>query len=156
MTNRLNNVALHFISGNFQLKDRTRLKQFVLDRLREYEREVDAINFIFCDDHYLLDLNQRYLNHDTLTDIITFEMSKKLRPLVADIYISVERVKENANEMNIPFQKELHRVIFHGVLHLAGYKDKKAKQAQQMRQKEEEWLSLYFVSRNTVSGRNSG
>jgi rRNA maturation RNase YbeY len=94
-------------------------------------------------------LNKTHLNHDTYTDIITFELSPKNEALIADIYISVERVKENAQSFTTSFQKELHRVIFHGALHLCGYKDKSKKQSQLMRFKEEENLILYFVSRET-------
>lgn len=94
-------------------------------------------------------MNKQYLNHDTLTDIITFELSPKETPLTSDIYISIDRIKENAKDFHTSFTNELHRVIFHGALHLSGYKDKTKEQAQLMRSKEEEYLKKYLVPRGT-------
>jgi rRNA maturation RNase YbeY len=113
-------------------------------------KQVDTINFIFCTDQYLLGLNKKHLNHDTLTDIITFEYNPPGQALLSDIYISVERVKENALVFKTSFSRELHRVIFHGVLHLCGYKDKKPEESKLMRLKEEEYLKKWFVPRGTV------
>lgn len=114
-------------------------------------RKVEAINYIFCTDDYLLELNKTHLNHDTYTDIITFELSGPHQPILSDVYISVERVKENSKLFNATFKRELHRVIFHGALHLCGYKDKSKEQSHQMRSKEEQYLNKYFVPRDTVS-----
>jgi len=101
------------------------------------------INYIFCSDRYLLDINKEYLNHNSLTDIITFDTrSTKSSPISADIYISIERVKDNAKTLEIGFDSELHRVMIHGVLHLVGYKDKSKANKAQMRKKEEAYLSL--------------
>ena len=113
-------------------------------------KQVDTINFIFCTDQYLLELNKKHLNHDTLTDIITFEYNPPGQALLSDIYISIERVKENALVFKTSFSRELHRVIFHGVLHLCGYKDKKPEESKLMRFKEEEYLQKWFVPRGTV------
>ncbi len=85
------------------------------------------LQYIFCSDAYLLDINREYLQHDFFTDIITFDLSEKGQPINAEIYISVERVRDNAANYNSSFRKEIHRVIFHGVLHLCGYKDKSQK-----------------------------
>jgi len=111
--------------------------------LKKQGKRVEAINYIFCTDEYLLDLNRQHLNHDTFTDIITFELSDKNQPLVSDVYISIHRVRENARSFSTSFNDELHRVIFHGALHLAGYKDKSKKDSALMRQMENKWLSLY-------------
>ena len=111
---------------------------------REEGKEIEAINFIFCSDEYLLELNQEHLDHNTFTDIITFELSPKGKPLVADIYISIERIRENSRLFKVSFKEELHRVIFHGVLHLCGYKDKKAVDQKRMREMEGVWLKKYF------------
>jgi rRNA maturation RNase YbeY len=100
------------------------------------------INYIFCSDKYLLSLNQDYLSHDTFTDIITFDYVEKKGELRGEIYISTERVKENAKAFNVDFDMELHRVMIHGVLHLIGYKDKSPAQKKQMRLKEDAYLSL--------------
>jgi probable rRNA maturation factor len=147
-------VQFHYLTQGFSLKHRTALKAFILNLLKEEGKEADTLNYIFCDDEYLLGINRQYLNHDTYTDIVTFELSEKGEPLVSDIYISVERVKANAQTFGTNFTHELHRVIFHGALHLSGYKDKNKEQAKLMRSKEEEYLNRYFVPRNTVSQRN--
>lgn len=99
------------------------------------------INFIFCDDAYLSELNLSYLNHTTLTDIITFDYTDE-GIISGDIYISIERVKENALLYSKTFQDELNRIIIHGVLHLLGNKDKKPKDKAMMRKKEDECLLL--------------
>ena len=99
------------------------------------------INYIFCSDNYLHQINFQYLDHDTFTDIITFDQSDKDQ-IEGDIFISIDRVHENANERNISFVNELHRVMIHGILHLLGYNDKTPKEKQLMREKEDECLSL--------------
>jgi rRNA maturation RNase YbeY len=142
-------IKFHFLSEPFYFPSRNALKAFLLKQLKKEGRVVDAINYVFCDDKYLLSINQQYLQHDTYTDIITFELSPKGQPLISDIYISVERVKENSIQFKTSFKRELHRVIFHGALHLGGYKDKTLGQAHEMRVKEEVWLKNYFVPRGT-------
>lgn len=137
-------VRFHFLTEGFSLKDRGKLKQFLIELLRREGQKVDAINYIFCDDAYLLDINKTYLKHDTYTDIVTFQLSSKGDPLLADIYVSIERIKENSRSFGVSFRSELHRVIFHGALHLCGYKDKSKVQSMQMREKENEYLGLYL------------
>jgi rRNA maturation RNase YbeY len=100
------------------------------------------INYIFCDDEYLLKLNIEYLNHDTLTDIISFDYSVG-NELNGDIFISVERVKENANDFEVSFEEELKRVLVHGILHYCGFKDKSPEEEAQMRSKEEEKIKTF-------------
>lgn len=109
------------------------------------EREkarIKEINYIFCSDSFLLSLNQDFLDHDTLTDIITFDYSISKKELEGEIYISIDRVSENAFKFKRDFEEELHRVIIHGVLHLSGYKDKKPSDKAIMRKKEDTYLSL--------------
>lgn len=103
-----------------------------------------SLDYIFCDDAYLLSINQQFLNHDTLTDIITFDLSEHADELKGEIYISIERVKENADKYKVAYQDELHRVIFHGALHLCGYKDKAPADAKKMRSMEDKCLKEYF------------
>lgn len=103
---------------------------------------VGDINYIFCDDEYLLKLNLEYLHHDTLTDIITFDYVDGTT-LHGDIYISIERVKENSVIFSVPFEQELHRVLSHGLFHLCGYKDKTDEEAAVMRQKEDFAIQLF-------------
>src|SRR5690606_38399718 len=102
------------------------------------------LQYIFCSDPFLLDLNQRFLQHDELTDIISFDLGDQPDKLSAEIYISIDRVKENAQSLGIPYEKELHRVLFHGLLHLLGYKDKSPEDKQRMRKAEDQWLKDYY------------
>lgn len=103
---------------------------------------INEINFILTNDEYLLGINRQYLDHDYFTDIITFNNSENTSELEGDIFISVDRVRENAETMGVTFKDELHRVMIHGVLHLIGYNDKTQKQKEQMRSKEDAYLSL--------------
>jgi len=140
-------IQFHYLYKSFRFPNRTKVKAFLSKKFFESGREVEQLNYVFCDDEYLHQINMQYLNHDTLTDIITFELSPKQQPLVSDIYISVERVRENASLFKTSFERELHRVIFHGALHLLGYKDKKNEDKVEMKTKEEAYLNEYFVSR---------
>jgi probable rRNA maturation factor len=126
------------------IRDRAKLKKFIEASFRKEKKKLQSLNFIFCTDQDLLEINQEYLRHNYYTDIITFELSEKDRPVEGEVYISVDRVKENSQGLNEPNYKELHRVIFHGVLHLCGYKDKKLEEKKRMREKEEELLSSYL------------
>ena len=113
--------------------------------MKESHKKNGSIRFIFCSDEDLLTINQTFLKHDYYTDIITFDLTSTAHDaLDAEIYISVDRVKDNANKIGDSLQKELHRVVFHGLLHLCGYNDKKRNQTAAMRLKEEEYLALYF------------
>lgn len=100
------------------------------------------LNYIFCSDAYLLSINERYLNHKTYTDIITFDNREEADHIEGDVFISIERIRENAVKLETDFDEELHRVLIHGVLHLCGYKDKSATQKSAMRKKEDAYLSL--------------
>ena len=120
------------------------VKRWVKRVAQSEGKEVGNINYIVCDDEYLHKINVEYLQHDTLTDIITFDYSEG-KVLHSDIYISVERVKENANIFKVSFQKELLRVLAHGLLHLCGYKDKTPEDSALMRNKEEEKMNLFTV-----------
>ena len=134
----------------FQLLKPRKTSKWIKEVILTEGCTLHEINFIFCSDKYLLQINQEYLDHNTFTDIITFDNSEGLNtPLQGDIFISVERVKENAANLGRPFSEELHRVIIHGVLHLIGYSDKSTAQKNQMRQKEDACLSLPGVPRET-------
>lgn len=119
--------------------------------LKREGKRVEAINYIFCTDRFLLDLNEKHLKHNTYTDIITFEFSGKHQPLISDIYISIDRIKDNAISFSTSFINELHRVIFHGALHLAGYKDKSKIDLILMREMEDKWLKAYRSTWNFTS-----
>jgi len=125
----------------FQLSQEQEIRawlEFVLD---QEDRELGEVSYIFCDDDYLYDINVKHLNHNTLTDIISFDYSLG-KVVSGDIYISIERVDENARERGIEFNDELYRVMVHGMLHYIGYKDKSESQSKTMRKKEDYYLSL--------------
>ncbi|MEO9144091.1 MAG: rRNA maturation RNase YbeY [Ginsengibacter sp.] len=124
-----------------KLKDKLLIKSFLASVFAEEGLEFHSLSYIFCTDDYLLKLNKQYLNHDTFTDILTFTLSETSLPLVAEIYISVERVKENASKLNVNYVDELHRVMIHGILHLCGYEDGTPLQKQEMRNMENHYLS---------------
>ena len=116
--------------------------KWIIESARRERKSVVNINYIFCSDRYLLRLNQEFLSHNTFTDIITFDDSAG-KNISGEIYISLDRVKENSLKFNSPFQIELLRVMMHGILHLTGYSDKKPKEISMMRKKEEAYLSLW-------------
>jgi probable rRNA maturation factor len=129
-------------SISFKLKHPIKTSSWIKLIAKKEKRTIKEINYIFCSDEYLLQLNQGFLNHKTLTDIITFDNSEGKKALEGEIYISIERVQENALKFKADFEDELHRVMIHGVLHLIGYKDKKPSEKALMRKKEEACLSL--------------
>lgn len=137
-------MAIHFFTEDITytvIKPR-KTASWIKAVIKKEKATLSEINYIFCSDKYLLSLNQQFLKHNTLTDIITFNNSYKKGVLAADIYISVERVKENADKFKVLFENEIHRVMIHGVLHLLGFKDKKPAEKALMRKKEEACLSL--------------
>ncbi|MDQ6609360.1 MAG: rRNA maturation RNase YbeY [Bacteroidota bacterium] len=142
-------IYFHYATSGFSFTNRKRLKHFLQELFNEEGKKIDTVNYIFCSDEELLAINIKYLGHDFYTDTITFEFSETNQRLFADVYISIERVKENSKEFKFSFNDELHRVIFHSSLHLCGYKDKLKHQVLQMRNKEEDYLNQYFVSRGT-------
>ena len=140
-------MAISFSTENldFELEDKVKVKKWISEIIKAQGKKVGQIGYLFCDDAYLIEVNRTYLNHDTYTDIITFDYVVG-DMISGDIMISVERVKENALQFNTSFEQELHRVIIHGVLHLLGQMDKSESEAAEMRKKEEAALVLW----NTV------
>jgi len=127
---------------NFKLKSKKQVRQWITDTISAEDFNLKELTYIFCSDKYLLQINRQYLNHDTYTDIITFDNSEDNADIVVgDIFISIERIHENAANFNVPEVSELHRVIIHGVLHLLGYKDKTPADKQKMTEKEDFYLS---------------
>lgn len=135
---------IHYFSEDtaFNLKDKRKINSWIKKTIELESFNPGDINFIFCSDSYLLKLNQEYLNHHTLTDIITFDSSEEENTISGDIFISIDRIKENAENLNVHFTTELHRVIIHGILHLCGYTDKSKDEKTAMREKEDHYLSL--------------
>lgn len=133
-----------FYQTPVSLKERSKLKRFIREIFRREKKKLNNINYIFCTDAQLLKINKEFLNHDYYTDIITFQLSEKNAPVEAEVYISIDRVRDNAKKLNQSITNELHRVIFHGILHLCGYGDKKDSETILMKKKEEEYLRYYF------------
>ena len=129
-----------------RLKDKRKLSVFLDGVVHKYAKKIEDVQliYIFCTDEYLLGLNKQFLNHDTFTDIVTFDLSESKNELSGEIYISIDRVKENAAKFETSYNDELHRVIFHGTLHLCGFKDKTSADKKQMRKKEDLCLKQYF------------
>ncbi|WP_299883615.1 rRNA maturation RNase YbeY [uncultured Lacinutrix sp.] len=127
--------------SEFKLPNEFKISNWISTVIKTEKCKEDEINYVFCDDSYLHKINVEFLNHDTLTDIISFDytVGKKLQ---GDIFISVERVIDNAKDFKVNFQTELHRVIVHGILHYCGYKDKEESDAKIMREKENFYLNL--------------
>ena len=129
---------------DFELENDEEFSNWISTVITSEGKSEGEINYIFCEDDYLLDLNQKHLNHDTLTDIISFDYSLG-NEIHGDIYISIERVRENAEDFNVTFAEELKRVIIHGILHYCGYKDKSESDEKLMRTKENEKIELFHV-----------
>ena len=125
------------------LPGKTALKDFICELFQKEKRELGSITYVFCSDKFLLKINQDFLQHDYYTDIISFELSDKRDPAEAEIYISIDRVKENAKTLGVSFKQEVLRVIFHGALHICGYKDKSRAEQQIMRKKEDTYIGLF-------------
>jgi probable rRNA maturation factor len=138
-------VQLFYNDVSFSLPNRTKLKLFIPNIFRlEASRPLEQLNYIFCTDEYLLQVNKEFLLHDYYTDIITFDLSDASGPIVGEIYISIDRVRDNARQNAVRVYEELHRVIFHGALHLCGYRDKTTAEIKQMRAKENFYLEKYL------------
>jgi rRNA maturation RNase YbeY len=126
------------------LGNRVALKAFLEKQLKKEGLAIESLQYVFCSDKYLLNINKQFLNHDYYTDIISFDLSETKGQLIGDIYISVDRVKENAKILKTTQANELLRVIFHGALHFCGYKDKKPADAKLMRSMEDRWIRAYM------------
>ena len=142
-------VKFFFQETKITLSGRNRLKQFVEDLFKVEKKTLVSINYIFCSDANLLAINQQFLKHDYYTDVITFNLSNNPAVVEGEIYISVDRIRENAQNLGVKLKKELHRVIFHGALHLCGYMDKTTLEKNKMTKAEDKYLRLYFFESST-------
>ena len=138
-------VQFYFLDRNPALKERTRLKLFIEKLFTSEKMKLGNLSYIFCSDEHLLTINNDFLKHDFYTDVITFDLSSSKNEIEGEIYLSVDRIKDNAKKQDVSFKEELHRVIFHGALHLCGYKDKKKEEALIMRSKENKYLKRYQI-----------
>lgn len=131
----------------FKLPHKIKHKRWVGELAKKEGYKIAELIYIFCTDEYLLEINNSYLNHDTYTDIITFDLREEYQEdLSGEIYISIDRIKDNAAILDVPFESELLRVMSHGLLHLCGYKDKTENQSEEMRAKENEAIALYYTN----------
>jgi len=143
-------MILFFSEIQFKLSQKRPVKNWLSAIAKQENKKIGEINIVFYNDEQLLALNKQYLNHDTFTDVITFDYSEGMF-LHGDICISIERVKENVKVFNCTFEEELHRVMAHGILHLCGYKDMKSADKQIMKQKEESALTLFNIQYSTFN-----
>jgi rRNA maturation RNase YbeY len=139
----MKSIYFHNADRVFNLPNKTALKKFIADLFKREYYVLYELNYIFCSDEYLLQINKDHLQHDYYTDIITFDLSEQKNKVIGEIYISLDRVKDNAQTLGTTFKEESLRVIFHGALHLCGYKDKTATHEKIMRRKEDEYIALY-------------
>lgn len=135
-------ISFQNLSLSFKLKEKTKIKLWIKTIIDKEKHTLGIINYMFCNDDELLEINIKHLNHNTLTDIITFDYTED-KKISSDIFISVDRVLENAKKFEVTFEEELRRVMIHGVLHLCGYKDKSKPDAELMRKKENWALKLF-------------
>ncbi|HEX7906351.1 MAG TPA: rRNA maturation RNase YbeY [Chitinophagaceae bacterium] len=137
-------VCFFFESVKPTLRHRTELKQFIESIFRKERKALKHLNYVFCTDNQLLQINRDYLKHNYFTDIISFDLSETSLVMEGEIYISIDRVRDNASDHLVSFNSELHRVIFHGALHLCGYKDKLKEDKIKMRAMENKYLAMYL------------
>ena len=137
-------ISFNKADATATLTNRVALKSFIEKRVKKEGLSIDSLNYVFCSDKYLLEINKQYLKHNYYTDIISFDLSEEPGKLIGEVYISVDRVKDNAKTHGVTLKEELLRVIFHGALHFCGYKDKKPADAKKMRQMEDLWLAAYM------------
>ena len=140
-------IQFHYLfDKGFYFPHRKNLKKFILILFKKEGFSVDTINYIFCSDSFLLKINQKFLKHNSFTDIITFQLSDNGQPIISDIYISVDRILYNSKFLGVSLTNELHRVIFHGALHLCGFNDNNKKERIIIRKKEDFYLDQYLRS----------
>ena len=138
----MHTVQFFYEDIDFTLENPSQIINWLTDTVTTEKHEMQCINYIFCSDEHLLNINTQFLNHDFYTDIITFDNSESHDIIEGDIFISIDRVEDNALTNQVSFANELNRVIIHGVLHLLGYNDKSKEEQKEMREKENAYLSL--------------
>ena len=143
----MSKIAINFFNQEvkYTLKNKTQIRSWINEVITTEGFALEELNFILCSDEYLLRINQQFLNHDTYTDVITFDNSEELKTIVGDIFISIERIQENAKTFKGTVAEELCRVMIHGTLHLLGYKDKSKSDKALMTQKEDQALKLLML-----------
>lgn len=138
----MNKIFFHYADRKLNISGKHNIKSFIENLFRKEKKSLQRIDYIFCSDEYLLDINKAHLQHDYYTDIITFDLSTSIET-IAEIYISLDRVTDNAQTLNQPLNTEILRVIIHGALHLCGYNDKKKEEKLSMRKMEDKYINLF-------------
>jgi metalloprotein, YbeY/UPF0054 family len=146
---RMKKITFYNADRKFIFKGKTQLKLFVEKLFKKEKQKLAYINYVFCSDEYLLEINRDFLQHDYYTDVITFDLTpaQQFTQIESEVYISLDRIKENAKANTTTIEREVLRVIFHAALHLCGYNDKKESEILKMREKEEYYLLLYQKQR---------
>jgi probable rRNA maturation factor len=147
----LTNVSFHFADKKIRINNTVFIKNFISKIFEMEQTPFIKIDYIFCSDEYLLKLNKKFLKHNYYTDVVSFSLNERKKPIIGEVYISIERILDNSKKYNVLFKTELLRVIFHGILHFCGYNDKTKKQVELIRLKENEYLKLFesLVSSDT-------
>jgi len=140
-----NLASINFLDSkaSYRIRSVRKLKKYLFSIFKKENKSLHSLNIVFCSDNELLKLNREFLSHDFYTDVITFALNRKGEAIIGEIYVSIDRVGDNAKKNNETFKRELHRVIIHGVLHLCGYNDKTSKDRKLMKEKEETYLNNY-------------
>ena len=143
----IQNAKVHFFSSgvNSGLKNKPALRKFIESIFKNEGIYLNSISYIFCTDKNVREINKKYLHHDFYTDVITFDLSSDNNKVMAEVYISIDRIRDNAEKLGVTKKSELHRVLFHAALHLCGYNDKTKKDIQIMRKKEDALLARFFA-----------
>lgn len=149
----LDKVYFHDYNIKSPLRNKRLLKKFLIKLFKDQKIQIQKVDIIFCTDRYLRSINKKFLNHNYNTDTITFNLSDFQKSILGEVYISIDRVKENSIFFNVPYQEELVRVIIHSCLHLCGYMDKSRSQLLKMNHIQEKYLKKWVVSRETQIGR---
>ena len=136
-------IRIDYADFKMRISDRPRLREVLLQIFADHSKSLESLQYVLCSDEYLLSINKEFLEHDTYTDIITFTLSEKSDPIVGEVYISLERVQENAAKFKSAVQHELRRVFIHGALHLSGYLDKTPAAKKLMTEKEDFYLACF-------------
>jgi len=142
-------VSFNYDDRTLSLNHKRKIQSFIASIFKKEKKVLNRLYYIFCSDENLLQINRSFLKHDFYTDIITFDLSEVVAETIGEVYISIDRVKDNAAAMKVSFEEEALRVLFHGALHLCGYKDKKKEDIAVMRKKEDYYITLYKSQRST-------
>lgn len=137
------NVSFNYDDRTLSLKNKRQIQTFIAGIFTREKKTLDVLRYIFCSDDNLLEVNRSFLQHDFYTDIITFDLSEPDQGITGEVYVSVDRIQDNATSLQVAFEDEALRVLFHGALHLCGYKDKKKADITVMREKEDYYIRLY-------------